>query len=299
VVFPVPSWNNNHYTHLTFAEQVFVETRPENKFMPTVDELLPHLKGASLLALCSPLNPTGTVFSKEDLSAICDAVLAENASRGADEKPLYVMYDQIYSMLTFEGVKHYDPVSLRPEMRPFTIFVDGISKSLAATGVRVGWAFGPMEVIDKMKSILGHVGAWAPRPEQFAAARFINDAEAYPAFIQHMNTEVSARLNGFHHGIQQMKAEGFSVDSVTPEGAIYLTVQFDLKNKTTSKGKHIQSTADITAFLLEEAQLAVVPFSAFGADAESTWYRLSVGTASMENVTDALAALRNALMGLR
>ena len=176
VVFPVPSWNNNHYTHLTFAEQVFVETRPENKFMPTVDELLPHLKGASLLALCSPLNPTGTVFSKEDLSAICDAVLAENASRGADEKPLYVMYDQIYSMLTFEGVKHYDPVSLRPEMRPFTIFVDGISKSLAATGVRVGWAFGPMEVIDKMKSILGHVGAWAPRPEQFAAARFINDA---------------------------------------------------------------------------------------------------------------------------
>ena len=299
VVFPVPSWNNNHYTHLTFAEQVFVETRPENKFMPTVDELLPHLKGASLLALCSPLNPTGTVFSKEDLSAICDAVLAENASRGADEKPLYVMYDQIYSMLTFEGVKHYDPVSLRPEMRPFTIFVDGISKSLAATGVRVGWAFGPMEVIDKMKSILGHVGAWAPRPEQFAAARFINDAEAYPAFIQHMNTEVSARLNGFHHGIQQMKAEGFSVDSVTPEGAIYLTVQFDLKNKTTSKGKHIQSTADITAFLLEEAQLAVVPFSAFGADAESTWYRLSVGTASMENVTDALASLKTALESLR
>ena len=184
-------------------------------------------------------------------------------------------------------------------MRPFTIFVDGISKSLAATGVRVGWAFGPMEVIDKMKSILGHIGAWAPRPEQFAAARFINDAEAYPSFIQHMNTEVSARLNGFHQGIQQMKSEGFSVDSVTPEGAIYLTVQFDLKNKTTSKGKHIQSTADITAFLLEEAQLAVVPFSAFGADSESTWYRLSVGTASMENVTDALAALRNALMGLR
>jgi aspartate aminotransferase len=96
-----------------------------------------------------------------------------------------------------------------------------------------------------------------------------------------------------------MKAEGFSVDSVTPEGAIYLTVQFDLKNKTTSKGKHIQSTADITAFLLEEAQLAVVPFSAFGADSESTWYRLSVGTASMENVTDALAAVKTALESLR
>lgn len=298
VVFPVPSWNNNHYTHLTFAEQVFVDTRPENKFMPTVDELLPHLKGASLLALCSPLNPTGTVFSEEDLAAICDAVLAENAQRGPEEKPLYVMYDQIYSMLTFEGVKHHDPVSLRPEMRPFTIFVDGISKSLAATGVRVGWAFGPMEVIDKMKSILGHVGAWAPRPEQYAAAQFINDGEAYPAFITKMNDEVSQRLNGFHQGIQALKAAGHSVDSVTPEGAIYLTVQFDLKNKVTSTGKTISSTADITAFLLEEAKLAVVPFSAFGADSESTWYRLSVGTASMENVTDALAAVKTALESL-
>jgi aspartate aminotransferase len=298
VVFPVPSWNNNHYTHLTFAEQVFVETRPENKFMPTVDELLPHLKGASLLALCSPLNPTGTVFSEEDLTAICDAVLEENAQRGPDEKPLYVMYDQIYSMLTFEGVKHHDPVSLRPEMRPFTIYVDGISKSLAATGVRVGWAFGPMEVIDKMKSILGHVGAWAPRPEQYAAAQFINDEEAYSAFIAKMNHEVSQRLHGFHQGIQALKAAGHSVDSVTPEGAIYLTVQFDLKNKITTTGKTITTTADITAFLLEEAKLAVVPFSAFGADSESTWYRLSVGTASMENVTDALAAVKTALESL-
>ena len=299
VVFPVPSWNNNHYTHLTFAEQVFVETRPENKFMPTVDELLPHLKGASLLALCSPLNPTGTVFSEEDLTAICDAVLEENAQRGPDEKPLYVMYDQIYSMLTFEGVKHHDPVSLRPEMRPFTIYVDGISKSLAATGVRVGWAFGPMEVIDKMKSILGHVGAWAPRPEQYAAAQFINDEEAYPSFIAKMNREVSQRLHGFHHGIQELKAAGHSVDSVTPEGAIYLTVQFDLKNKVTTTGKTITTTADITAFLLEEAKLAVVPFSAFGADSESTWYRLSVGTASMDNVTEALAAVKTALESLR
>lgn len=299
VLFPVPSWNNNHYTHLTFAQQVFVETQAENKFMPTVEELLPHIQEASLLALCSPLNPTGTVFTKEGLSEICDAVLAENERRGPDQKPLYVMYDQIYSMLTFEGVQHFDPVSLRPEMRPYTIFVDGISKSLAATGVRVGWAFGPMEVIDKMKSILGHVGAWAPRAEQFASAQFMNDEKAYEQFIQHMNTEVAARLNGFHTGIQSLKNSGFSVDSIVPEGAIYLTVQFDLKGKTRSNGTSIKTTADITAFLLEEAHLAVVPFSAFGASSESTWYRLSVGTATMQNVTDALNDLHSALQTLR
>jgi aspartate aminotransferase len=78
-----------------------------------------------------------------------------------------------------------------------------------------------------------------------------------------------------------------------------LTVQFDLKNKVTTTGKTITTTADITAFLLEEAKLAVVPFSAFGADSESTWYRLSVGTASMDNVTDALAAVKTALESLR
>ena len=298
VLFPVPSWNNNHYTHLTFAQQVFVETRPENKFMPTVDEILPHIQEASLLALCSPLNPTGTVFTEEGLSAICDAVLAENERRGPDQKPLYVMYDQIYSMLTFDGVKHFDPVSLRPEMRPYTIFVDGISKSLAATGVRVGWAFGPMDVIDKMKSILGHVGAWAPRAEQFASAQYLNNEKAYEDFIAHMNKEVSARLNGFHAGMQALKNAGQAVDSIVPEGAIYLTVQFDLKGKTRSNGKRLDSTADITAFLLEEAHLAVVPFSAFGASSESTWYRLSVGTATMNHVHEALEALNKALKSL-
>ena len=299
VLFPVPSWNNNHYTHLTFAQQVFVETKPENKFMPTVEELLPHMQDASLLALCSPLNPTGTVFTKEGLSAICDAVLAENERRGPDQKPLYVMYDQIYSMLTFDGVQHFDPVSLRPEMRPYTIFVDGISKSLAATGVRVGWAFGPMEVIDKMKSILGHVGAWAPRAEQFASAQFMNDDNAYERFIDQMNNEVSQRLNGFHSGIQALKDKGHAVNSIVPEGAIYLTVQFDLKGKTRSNGTAIESTSDITAFLLEEAHLAVVPFSAFGASSESTWYRLSVGTATMQNVADAIADLETALKSLK
>ncbi|MFM7770281.1 MAG: pyridoxal phosphate-dependent aminotransferase, partial [Bacteroidota bacterium] len=143
VVFPVPSWNNNHYTHLSHANQVFVETLPEDNFMPNANILKDHVKGASLLALCSPLNPTGTVFSREQLESICDLVLHENATRGENEKPLYVMYDQIYSLLTFGDTEHLDPVSLRPEMRKYTVFVDGISKSLAATGVRVGWGFGP------------------------------------------------------------------------------------------------------------------------------------------------------------
>jgi aspartate aminotransferase len=96
VIYAVPSWNNNHYVHFTEGEHVLIESKKENNFMPTAAEIKPHLKGTSLLALCSPLNPTGTAFTKEELEDICDLVIAENEQRDDDEKKLYVLYDQIY-----------------------------------------------------------------------------------------------------------------------------------------------------------------------------------------------------------
>lgn len=299
VVFPVPSWNNNHYTHLSHAKQVFVEAKSENNFLPTADELKPYLQDATLLALCSPLNPTGTVFSKQQLEDICDAVLAENKRRSPDEKPLYLMYDQIYAVLCYGDAKHFDPVSLRPELRPYTIFVDGISKSLAATGVRVGWAFGPRTVIDKMKSILGHVGAWAPKAEQVASAKYLSNQHAVDTFLAAFKAEVEERLNGFYNGIQTLKSEGFPVDAIAPMAAIYLTVKFDLKGYTTSEGSAIETTSQITQYLLKEAKLAVVPFSAFGASKESVCYRLSVGTATVADVHASIESLRGALAKLK
>src|ERR1700759_5587335 len=162
VIYAVPSWNNNHYTHLNGGEHVVVEASAENNFMPTAEAIRPHVGSAMLLCLCSPQNPTGTTISKKDLSAICELVLEENARRGENEKKLYVLYDQMYWQLTYGSIEHYNPVSLYPGMREYTVFVDAISKAFAATGVRVGWAFGPAEIIGKMKSILGHIGAWAP-----------------------------------------------------------------------------------------------------------------------------------------
>ena len=298
VVFPVPSWNNNHYTHLSHAKQVFVQTTPENNFMPTADELRGLLKGASLLALCSPLNPTGTVFSKEQLETICDLVIEENNSRAEGEKPLYVMYDQIYWQLTFGETRHYDPVNLRPEMRPYTIYVDGMSKSFAATGVRIGWSMGPVKVIDKMKSILGHVGAWSPKAEQVAAAKYLRMDAQVEQFMSAFKEQIRERLQGFYDGLMTMRAQGFSVNAIAPMAAIYLTVQFDLKGKRTPDGKVLATTADITSYLLKEAHVALVPFNAFGADKESTWYRLSVGTATMEDVRSSIENLSAALKNL-
>src|SRR5690606_18325815 len=107
-------------------------------------------------------------FNKTDLEEICDLIIAENKQRGQEEKKLYLLFDQMYWQLTYGSIKHYDPVTLRPEMREYTIYIDAISKVFASTGVRVGWGLGPARLISKMKAILTHVGAWAPMAEQKA-----------------------------------------------------------------------------------------------------------------------------------
>jgi aspartate aminotransferase len=299
VVFPVPSWNNNHYAYLNTANAVIIETAAENKFMPTAADLKPYISSANLIALCSPLNPTGTTFRKKDLEEICDLILAENNKRAIEnKKPLYLMYDQIYWALTLGETKHYNPVTLRPEMKNYTIYVDGISKSLAATGVRVGWAMGPKKVIEKMKSILTHIGAWAPKAEQMASAAYLNNLENYDNYIADIKSKINDRLVGFYEGFKNLKAEGFKVDAIAPEAAIYLTVQINLIGQKTSAGIVLKTTQDATKYILDEAKVALVPFYAFGASADSSWYRLSVGTCKLEDVNGVIENLRSALKKL-
>jgi len=295
VIYPVPSWNNNHYTHFNEGEHVTITSLRENNFMPTAEQIAPHLKGATLLALCSPLNPTGTVFTKEELEKICDLVVNENQSRGADEKKLYVMYDQIYSALTFGDTKHHDPVSLNPKMRDYTIFVDGISKVFAATGVRVGWSMGPEFVINKMKAINSHVGSWAPMAEQKAVAKYLNNETAVNNYLTNFKAEISYRLTHLHQGFMQLKTEGFSVDSIEPQAAIYLTVQINLVGKKTADGKLLDNQAAVTEYILSEAKLALVPFGYFGSDRENNWYRISVGCCKKADIEEVISNLRKAL----
>jgi aspartate aminotransferase len=294
ILFPVPSWNNNHYSHLNDAKMIMVETKAENNFMPTAAELAPHIPKANLIALCSPNNPTGTTLTKEGLGEICDLILAENKKR-AGRKPLYLMYDQIYWALTSGHIRHYDPVSLRPEMKEYTVFVDGISKAFASTGVRVGWSFGPKKIMDKMKSILGHVGAWAPKAEQVAVAHFLGQEAEVDSYLTDINKKVNDRLQAFHKGFQSLKAKGCRVDSITPQAAIYLTVQFNLHGQRTADGRVLATTKDVTKYILDEGKIAIVPFYAFGASENSSWYRLSVGTCRLEDVETIIQNLGAAL----
>lgn len=298
VIYAVPSWNNNHYTHFVDGEHIVIEATAATNFMPTANDMRPHIKGAALISLCSPQNPTGTTFRKEDLEEICDMVLEENKRRTDKDKKLYVLFDQMYWQLTYGTINHYNPVSLRPEMREYTIFIDAISKVFAATGVRVGWSFGPANVIAKMKAILTHVGAWAPMAEQKAVASFLNNRDAIARYLPQFKTALEERLRRIYDGFMQLKNEGLPVDAIAPEAALYLTIKIDLAGKKTIEGKIIDTQADVTAYILNAAGLAVVPFYAFGTDKKSPWYRLSVGTCKKEDIEEMVGKLREALQKL-
>lgn len=299
VIFAVPSWNNVHYTYLHRANPIIIHGHAENGFMPTAEDIRPHIQKASLIALCSPQNPTGTVFTEKGLTEICDLILSENKRRGPDEKPVYLLFDQIYWELTFGNTKHAQPVALRPEMKDYTVMVDGLSKSLSATGLRVGWCYGPQFIIHKITSLLSHIGAWAPKAEQVAAARYLSQLDTYGSFLEQQRSKIQQRLVALYEGIQQLKSVGFSVDAISPQAAIYLSAKFALHGKRTAAGKVLETTEDVTDFLLREAKVAVVPFYIFGTERNEPWFRLSVGTLAMEDIHAIMQNLKNALTQLQ
>lgn len=294
VVYPTPSWNNNHYTHLVGAVAVPVPTTSESLFMPTREALRDAVREARLLALCSPQNPAGTMFTEDGLREICELVVEENARRGPGERPLYLLYDQVYWALTFDR-PHVHPIQVCPDVAPFTIYIDGISKSLAATGVRVGWIVAPADLAGPMSGLLGHVGAWAPRAEQYAVAELLGDTSAMATYHDEMIAKVRLRLDALYAGLTGMRDAGLPVDAIAPEGAIYLSARFRLVGRVTATGTRLADDEAVRAWLLHEAGVAIVPFSAFDVQGDTGWFRLSVGAVSPAQIAAALPRLRAAI----
>ena len=295
VIYPTPSWNNNHYVHLVSGVRVPVACDASTRFMPTRAMLEPLVRGARLIALCSPQNPTGTAFTADELRDICELVVEENARRGDEERPLFLMYDQVYWTLTFGDTRHVHPIGVCPEVAPYTIYVDGISKSLAATGVRVGWIVAPPDLAGPMSGLLGHVGAWAPKAEQTAVARFLADDAAMRAYRETMVAGVRTRLDLLFQGIESMRAAGLPVEAIAPEGAIYLSAKFALQGRVAPDGTRLDSDEAVRRYLLHAAGVAIVPFQAFGVADDTGWFRLSVGAVSPEQIARMLPRLRDAL----
>ena len=294
VAYPVPSWNNNHYVYLTGAKALPIEVSRQNGFHPTASQIEAVLPEVRMVALCSPSNPTGTAMSAETLGTICRAILAENERREArGDRPVFLMYDQVYWATEFSGGDPVIPTRLVPEIAPYAVLIDAISKSLAATGLRVGWSLAHPAVTARMSDFLGHVGAWAPKPEQVATAEFLADAAAFREHRTAMERRLRERLEALYHGFCRLRDRGLPVDAVEPEGTLYLSVR--IAPGGTVRGRALRTNEDVRKLLLEEAGIAVVPFQAFALPREDGWMRLSVGAVSMKAIEAGMERLERVL----
>ncbi len=291
LVYCVPSWNNGYYGQLTDAVQVQVATRAEDDFFPTVDQLREPLSRAKLFTMNSPLNPTGTAIDPARLADVARLVVEENARRTATGRPpLMWMWDQVYWLLTYGQARHAHPSVLVPEVAPYVVTIDAISKAFAATGLRVGWATLHPILAERMKSFLGHVGAWAPRPEQVATTTLLGDDAAMATFGEGFRAGLQSRLDTLHRGLSRL-----GVHHIAPQGAMYLSVRFDLFGKLGVDGAPMRTNEDVRRWLLQRAGLAVVPFQAFDLAEENGWFRMSVGAVSVGALEAALDRLGSAL----
>ena len=151
-----------------------------------------------------------------------------------------------------------------------------------------GWAVAPPWIRDRMLPLVGHMGAWAPRAEQMAAAELLGEPAATDPFMNTFRAKLSARLVRLRDGFRAMKARGLPVDCLDAQGAIYLSARLDLMGRTI-QGKTVENDEDIRSVLLHEANVAVVPFSCFGYPDGTGWVRFSVGSVSEDAVDAALA----------
>lgn len=302
VLFPVPSWNNHNYRDACQVRVKGIQCSPENAFQPTADLIRPHVQDARLLVLNTPQNPSGGVMPKEEVEAFGHLLVEENERRKTTgEKTFYLLFDQIYRSLVFEGYQHYSPVELVPECAPYVIHSDGISKGLCATGLRCGWVFGPPAITRKMTAFFTHIGAWSPKPVQVAVAKWLENEKGCQAWDTEMIDRVQTRLDALYHGMEELRSEGFPLHFIAPQGAVYMSVQFRLEGKVTPDGTRLTDNESIRAFLLQHAAFAVVPFRAFGVEPEDEdgWCRVSVGAVSAKEIEEAIPRLRQALQSLK
>jgi aspartate aminotransferase len=287
----VPAWNNHYYVHLNDAVDIPIKGTYESRFLPTAAGIRERISEIRVLILNSPLNPTGTCFTESELGDICDVILEENHRRHEiGEKPVMLVYDQVYSTMTAKGVEHVHPVALRKEMFDYTITLDAISKSLTATGLRLGWMTLPPKLAPPVVALIGHMGAWPARPIQIAATKTYSSHDNLLKYFTELDVKIDQRMQILFTRLTEMKNAGFPVDFIPPQGGIYLSTRFDL-----FKLLDVGTNEEIRQWLLDEPGVAVVPFQAFGLSEDSGWFRISIGAVSVDEVSAAMDRLESAL----
>lgn len=277
VLIPAPYWvSYEEQVKMAGANTVIVETQESNDFKLTPElfqKAITHRTKAIILN--SPCNPTGTVYERDELAALAEIAV---------EHGIYVIADEIYEYLVYDGVKHYSLAALNPKVKDLTITINGVSKAYSMTGWRIGYAAGPKEVISAMANVQSHATSNAVSISQKAALAALQGSQVC---IAQMVAEFDKRRQVIVAGLNNIK--GFTCR--TPKGAFYAFPNTSGVYGLKFNGKSINNSFALTEFLLDEARVAVVPGDAFGAP---NYIRLSYAT-SLANIEKGLERIKKVI----
>lgn len=277
VIVPVPYWvSYPEFIKVVGGTPVLVKTKEDNEFKYTKECLEKAItKNTKAIILNSPGNPTGTVYNKEELEMIAEIAVKNN---------IFVLSDEIYEKLVYDGEKHISIASLNDDIKKLTIVINGMSKAYAMTGWRIGYAAADKELIDVMTNVQSHTTSNASSISQCASIEALNGDQSQ---ICKMVEKFDERRVYMSERIQNMNY----LSCKKPKGAFYVMANISQAKGKTIKGREIKDSLDFTSLLLEEAKVAVVPGIAFGDD---DYVRLSYAT-SMENIKNGLDRIEEVL----
>jgi len=280
VLIPSPYWvSYPDQVLLNDAIPVFVKTYESDSFMVRPEAITSSVtKKTKALILNSPSNPTGLTYDKKTIETIAEIVLRYG---------IFVISDEIYEKLTYDGFKHVSIASLGNDIKAKTIVVNGLSKSYAMTGWRIGYAAGPKEIIKAMTNIQSQSTSNPTSISQKAAIEALRGPQD---FIATMLAEFDKRrkfLIGELNSISGMSC-------LSPTGAFYAFPNTSKLYGKTTGDRTISSSSDLALYLLEKANVALVHGEAFGDDA---YIRLSYAT-SIEEIKKGVDRIREAVSKL-
>ena len=281
VIIPAPYWlSYPEIVRLAGGVPVIVRCEKENGYKITAEQLAAAVTDKTkAFVLNTPNNPTGMLYSEEELRAIAEVVV---------EKDFFVVADEMYEILAYgEGEKHVSIASFGPEIYKRTLTCSGVSKSYAMTGWRIGYCGAPVEIAKLMSNIQSHQTSNPCTISQVAAVEALNGPQ----------DTVYEMLDAFNERRKYIyeRVSGFPlVKTMEPMGAFYLFIDCNGVYGKVYKDKTIESAADIAAILIEDYKTAVVPCADFGFDDH---IRLSYAT-SMEEITEGLNRIESFLKSL-
>ena len=272
VIIPAPFWvSYPEMVKMADGVPVVLTTSEADSFKFTAEEFRAAITPKTrAVVLNSPSNPTGMVYTEEELRAIADVAVENN---------IYVVSDEIYEHLIYEG-KHVSIASFSPEIKDLTIIINGVSKTYAMTGWRIGYAAAPQPIAKVMSNIQSHATS---NPNSIAQAATIAALGGGKEEIEMMKKAFAERRDYMVERINSIPG----ISCLKPSGAFYVMMNISKLKGRTMAGKLIETSDDFANALLDNAKVAVVPCSGFGADDFVRW---SYAT-SMDNIKAGLDRL--------